>query len=294
MLKVPYILLLIITPFFVETCVSSNPTPKGEENITRLYDLSYGQNEMQTLDIFLPKNKLGGVPMVVLLHGGAWCFGEKETLTPVQKFLSENGIPSANINYRLNRGDITYKEQLEDIGEALHFLRQQTDSLKLPCRFILFGESAGAHLALLYGYKNPDCIDKIISLAAPTDFFSKNYLNNKLYHWYTKFFFELAAGANYTYSDTISGSFKDASPINVASQVPTLIFQGTSDIIVDVSQALSLDSVLTKRNVPHKLVLMEGGIHIARRLPWWRDKVIYPEILAFLQQKQDAIHVADN
>jgi acetyl esterase/lipase len=40
------------------------------------------------------------------------------------------------------------------------------------------GESAGGHLALLYGYQNPDKIKKIISLSGPTDFYSPEYLNS--------------------------------------------------------------------------------------------------------------------
>lgn len=285
MFKSAYILLIFASSIFMDTCSFShyNNAAKNTPDIHR--DIAYGTAEEQTLDLCLPKEKAEDVPMVILVHGGAWCFGEKETLTPVQVFLAQNNIPSANINYRLNRGNITYKEQLEDIGKALEFLKNRVDALDLPCRFILFGESAGAHLSLLYGYQNPNCVEKIISLAAPTDFFSKKYRKNKLYHWYTKFFFQLATGAKYTQKKELPEAFKEASPITNVSHVPTLILQGTNDIVVDKSQALSLDSVLAKNQVPHKLVLIEGGIHIARRLPWWRDKVIYPEMLAFLEEK---------
>lgn len=287
MLKGAHILLIFISSIFMDTCDFSLSNELEKNTATTHYDISYGTDVAQTLDLCLPKKKTDSIPMVILVHGGAWCFGEKETLTPVQKFLAQHNIPSANINYRLNRGNITYKDQLEDIDKALDFLKNQADSLNLPCRFILFGESAGAHLSLLYGYQNPDCIEKIISLAAPTDFFSKNYRSNKLYHWYTKFFFELATGAKYNHNKELK-AFQDASPIKNVSNVPTLILQGTSDMVVDVSQALSLDTALTKKKVPHKLVLMKGGIHISRRLPWWRDKVIYPEMLAFFNEKVKA------
>lgn len=285
MLKSTYILLIAISPIFMETCsfLRSNNSVANSQ-ITR-YNVSYGADKAHTLDLCLPNGKTNGLPMVVLVHGGAWCFGEKKSLRPVQEFLAQHNIPSANINYRLNKGDITYKDQLADIGKALAFLKKTTDSLQLPSGFILFGESAGAHLSLLYGYQNPQQIEKIVSLAAPTDFFSRNYRRNKLYHWYTKFFFQLTVGAKYTAAEKQPHAFQEASPIAKVSQVPTLILQGTNDIVVDMSQALSLDSVLTQRKVPHKLVLMEGGIHVARHLPWWRDKVIYPETLSFLQRK---------
>lgn len=285
MFKSAHVLLILISSIFMDTCTSS-PTNDFTPQTTSIHqNLVYGTTTAHTLDLYLSNKKLDTITMIVLVHGGAWCFGKKETLTPVQEFLAQHNIASASINYRLNRGAITYKEQLDDIGKALKFLKNKTDSLELSCRFILFGESAGAHLSLLYGYQNPDCIEKIIALAAPTDFFSKNYTEKKLYHWYTKFFFELAAGAQYTYNENLPIAFEEASPIANVSNVPTLILQGTNDMVVNLSQALSLDSVLTQKKVPHKLVLMEGGVHIARRLPWWRDKVIYPEMLAFLKKR---------
>ncbi|PVX51977.1 acetyl esterase/lipase [Balneicella halophila] len=277
-----YILLVLFNSLLFETCSITPTNINTDHSFSTEENLAYGKEDTQTLDLYISENVIDSIPMVILVHGGAWFFVEKETLNPVQEFLAKNNIPSANINYRLNKGNITYKEQLEDIDLAVNYLKEKADSLSLPCRFILFGESAGAHLSLLYGYQNPECVEKIISLAAPTDFFSETYTGNRIYHWYTKYFFELATRGKYS-DDKSLNIFKEASPISNASNVPTLILQGTSDRVVDMSQALSLDSVLTKKNVPHKLVLMEGGIHVSPRLSWWRDKVIYPEMLSFLK-----------
>ncbi|MEF9480623.1 alpha/beta hydrolase-fold protein [Chryseobacterium sp. 1B4] len=53
-----------------------------------------------------------------------------------------------------------------------------TDKAQLqPNNYILLGESAGGHLALLYGYQHPEQIKKIISLSGPTDFSVRNILN---------------------------------------------------------------------------------------------------------------------
>lgn len=283
MLKSIYAFLIVCSSFFMETCTFFIPKEQVVLTYSKKTDISYGKNKANTLDIFYPLQTTKETPLVILIHGGAWCFGQKETLHPVQQFLAKHNIVSANINYRLNKGDITYKEQLEDIDKAITFLKKNCEKLKIPAkRIILFGESAGAHLSLLYGYKNPLAIEKIISLAAPTDLFSQNYLKRTLYHWYTKFFFELTTGVKY-HANTLK-KFKDASPIANVTRVPTLILQGTNDIVINQSQAFSLDSVLTKKNIPHKLVLIEGGIHISRRIPWLRDKVIYPEMLRFLNK----------
>ena len=42
---------------------------------------------------------------------------------------------------------------------------------------------------------------------------------------------------------------------------PVLIFQGDADPFVSVEQAKKLDSLLTKDNVPHELVIVAGGGH---------------------------------
>lgn len=284
MLKSTYILLALISSISIQTCIPKRHK-KTSNTFETFYNVSYGPKKIQTLDLFIPKSLNKTTPLIILVHGGAWFFGKKESLHPIQEFLAKHNIASANINYSLNNGTITYETQLKDIDTALNYLKKHADSLKIPARFILFGESAGAHLSLLYGYRNPQLVEKIISLAAPTDFFSKNYRKKKLYHWYTKHFFELATGKNYPNEGKIPEEFKAASPIANTTNVPTLILQGTNDIIIDKSQAISLDSVLSKKEIPHKLVLINGGIHISRHIPMWRDSIIYPEILAFLKEE---------
>lgn len=245
-------------------------------------NFTYAEEQLQSLDLLKPQNIKENTPLVILIHGGSWFFGEKESLRPIQEYLYKQNIPSANINYRLELGKITYKEQLEDIHRAVEFLYKNAKKLEIPRQFIIMGESAGGHLALLYGYQNPDKVSKIISLSAPTDFYSKNYLKKTLYHWYTKMIFEWAVGVKY--SEGNLAAFMKASPSAQTSNVPTLVFQGTGDIIVDKSQAYSLIASLRENFIPHKLVLMEGGQHFVRRISHWREQVIFPEILNFIYE----------
>jgi acetyl esterase/lipase len=105
--------------------------------------------------------------------------GRKEHMIQIQKMLFKNKIPSINMNYRLvsTRKKITYKQQLEDISSVIDKFNSLSEKAELqPDNYIILGESAGGHLALLYGYQHPDQIKKIISLSGPTDFYSPNIL----------------------------------------------------------------------------------------------------------------------
>jgi dipeptidyl aminopeptidase/acylaminoacyl peptidase len=45
--------------------------------------------------------------------------------------------------------------------------------------------------------------------------------------------------------------------------IPILIMHGTEDAVVPVSQSQALADELKKHNVPHKLILLDGGTHVA-------------------------------
>ncbi|MGI9526627.1 MAG: alpha/beta hydrolase [Weeksellaceae bacterium] len=249
------------------------------------YNVSYGELKDHKMDVFIPKNPQD-TSFVILVHGGGWTIGSKSHVRSVQKFLLHSGIPSANIDYRLVKGDITYKEQIEDLNQATHFI---LDSLENKPQLILLGESSGGHISMLYGYNNPDIVDKIITFAGPADLYSERYQKTKLYKSYTEPTFKKIVGEKDKPFESIIPKLKEASPISQVSNVPTLTFQGTLDILVNKEQSLALDSVLTEKGVPHELVLIKNANHTPRFMPWWRNKVINPKILEFIKKQPEEI-----
>lgn len=246
----------------------------------RYYNIRYGKHKAHKMDVFVPRKKKDST-FVIIVHGGAWKMGDKRHIRSVQRFLLKNGIPSANINYRLVKDSITYQHQVEDIGTAAHYI---LDSLPYKPQLVLLGESSGGHISMLYGYNNPAIIDKIITFAGPADFYSKRYHKTNFYKWYTQRTFANIVGKRNQPLSAIHEELKKASPISQVSNVPTLTFQGTNDVLVNKNQSLALDSVLTRKNIPHELVLIKGANHTPRFMPWWRNKIIYPKILSFLEK----------
>lgn len=258
-------------------------------NSQKVYNLKYGEHKKQKMDIFLPENYPQDSPVVLIVHGGAWKHGNKEHMIHIQKMLFKNNIPSVNMNYRLLSKGITYKEQLQDIDFAILKFNSLAEKAELlPNNFIILGESAGGHLALLYGYQNPDKIKKIISLSGPTDFYSEEYLSS-FYSRYTSRTIQKVVGEKFKRKN-LSEAFKKASPIANVSNVPTLLFQGNNDFLVNHKQGLALDSVLTEKKIPHKLVYMKNTGHAPRFFSKKkRDTIIYPNILEWIKEEQWAM-----
>ncbi|MEI7487906.1 MAG: alpha/beta hydrolase [Chryseobacterium sp.] len=272
--------------FLLNSCNTKFRVWVGTNNQQKIYNLKYGEHKRQKMDIFLPTQYAVDSPVVLIVHGGAWTLGKKEHMIQIQKMLFKNNIPSINMNYRLvsKAKKITYREQLEDIGLAINTFNSLAEKAELqPNNYIILGESAGGHLSLLYGYQHPDQVKKIISLSGPTDFYSKEYLNS-FYSKYTSPTFQKVVGIKFDRKN-LSEEFQKASPIANISNVPTLLFQGNTDFLVNQHQGLLLDSVLTEKNIPHKLIFMKKTGHVPRLFnKKKRDSIIYPNILEWIKK----------
>ncbi|MEG1589882.1 alpha/beta hydrolase [Chryseobacterium sp.] len=268
--------------FVLNSCNSKFRVWVGKDS-QKIYNLKYGEHKRQKMDVFLPADYPQDSPVILIVHGGAWKYGRKEHMIQIQKMLFENNIPSINMNYRLVSKHLTYKEQLEDINSVIEkFNALSEKSELLPNNYILLGESAGGHLALLYGYQNPDKIKKIISLSGPTDFYSHEYLKS-FYSKYTSGTIQKVVGTKFDRKN-LSEDFQKASPVANVTNVPTLLFQGNQDFLVNQKQGLALDSVLTKMNIPHKFVFMDKTGHAPRFFnKKKRDSIIYPNILEWIR-----------
>lgn len=272
--------------FLLQSCNTKFRVWVGTDGQQKIYNLKYGEHKRQKMDVFLPKDYAESSPVVLIVHGGAWTLGKKEHMIQIQKMLFKNKIPSININYRLvsQKKKITYKQQLEDIGSAIEKFNSLAEKAELqPNNYIILGESAGGHLALLYGYQHPDQIKKIISLSGPTDFYSREYLNS-FYSKYTSPTIQKVVGTKFDRKN-LSEAFKEASPIANITPVPTLLFQGNHDFLVNQHQGIAMDSALTHMNIPHKFVFMEKTGHVPRFFSKRkRDRIIYPNILDWIKK----------
>ncbi len=118
--------------------------------------LGYGEAEVQKAELFLPRpdpaNPDALRPVVVTIHGGCWVAstaGREQMRAAAASFL-DKGFAVWNIGYRrVDEPGGGYPGTFQDVAKALDLLREQAEANKLDLqRVILFGHSAGAHLAL--------------------------------------------------------------------------------------------------------------------------------------------------
>lgn len=109
------------------------------------------------LSLDLHRPEADGAPLVVFVHGGGWRVGSRRVMCPT--FPAEHGFPRlvaagfavASVDYRLS-GEAVFPAPLDDVATALAWLREHADALGVDAtRIVLWGESAGAHLAALAG-----------------------------------------------------------------------------------------------------------------------------------------------
>lgn len=156
-------------------------------HIQRKYlDVVYAnRSEFEKLDIYLPDEGDGLFPVIVFIHGGAWCMGDKSDMQ-VKPFMSllQDGYAVVSVNYRLT-GEEGFPAGLIDCKAAIRFLKANAKKYHLDAeRMGLAGDSAGANLVLMLGttvnhpelndltlgYANQDTTVKcIVSWYAPTD-----------------------------------------------------------------------------------------------------------------------------
>jgi acetyl esterase/lipase len=102
-------------------------------------------------DLYRPADA-GAAPLVVLVHGGSWRSGDRFHLLEWCYDLAANGWAAATIDYRLTRQGVAYPAPVADVLAAIRHFREHAAVMGIdPGRIALFGQSAGAHLALLAG-----------------------------------------------------------------------------------------------------------------------------------------------
>jgi acetyl esterase/lipase len=152
-MKKLHILFVCILCTFTTLAQSKKSRPAFPSGVTRFADLHYVEqgHERQTLDLYIPTETKGPLPLIVWVHGGAWRAGSKEQCQPLNQGYLAKGYAIASINYRFSHHAI-FPAQLEDCKAAIRWLRAHAKDYNLnPDRFAAYGGSAGGHLAALLG-----------------------------------------------------------------------------------------------------------------------------------------------
>ena len=115
--------------------------------------------------LFVPRGA-GPFPMIVELHGGAWCRGDRLNDTIMNEPLARSGVVVAALDFRMPP-EAAYPASLQDISYAVRWLKSRAaDFHGRADRVGLMGASSGAHQAMLLGMRPDDPRYAALSLPA--------------------------------------------------------------------------------------------------------------------------------
>ncbi len=114
-------------------------------------NIAYGDAPAQRLDVYQPPSG-HDAPIIVMVHGGAWIFGDKSSrgvVEPKASHWKQAGYVFVSVDYRMvPQADPV--QQAEDVATALAYVQQHAREWGGdPSRVVLMGHSAGAHLVAL-------------------------------------------------------------------------------------------------------------------------------------------------
>lgn len=255
-----------------------------------------------TVDVYRPAGN-AVLPAVIMIHGGAWhsVWPNYQLLDDWGRYFVRRGFVALNLRYRL-APEHQFPAPFLDVVAAIRWAKTGGASLGIdPECVVLFGNSAGAHLALLAALcDDPDDfgdagdptvnprVHGVIACAGPTDL-------PRLYDYLTAS--GPFVGSDLLLTDFLGGTpaelpelYEAASPLSHVGpgKPPLLLVHATQDEFVPVQQSAELVAALAQYETPARLLLLEGGRHavyLRQTNPLVRNSVL-PEIEALLQSVQ--------
>ncbi|QFR01714.1 alpha/beta hydrolase [Streptomyces phaeolivaceus] len=254
---------------------TNGPTP-ATDGVRLLDGLVYAETlgfRPLRLDLYLPPaTDAGPVPLVVFVHGGGWVRGDRKVLTPTFvewrpspfELLAAEGFAVASVDYRLS-GEARFPAQLEDLSAAMEWLAGHAEQYGYDAdRTVLWGESAGAHLAMLLVLRDDCRVRGLVDWYGPTDLGSVAGVAGA------------AAALSSDPEDTrearllgapassVPALVRDASPITHVrpGAPPFLVVHGTADTYVPFEQSATLVQALTDAGVDVRFQVVEGADHL--------------------------------
>jgi acetyl esterase/lipase len=217
----------------------------------------------QKLDLYIPENKNKAFPLLVYVHGGSWQQGSKDAaaIASYMPQVARYGYVVASIDYRLVP-EHTFPAPIEDTKCAIRFLRANADKYNIDTTQVgVIGESAGGYLATMASAtggtpvfattehaRHSDKVQAAVNLFGPSTFTGVTANTRP------------TALAMAFLGGTDPGK-ANISPYVTKNTPPMLLVHGTKDSMVPFKQAELLAQALEGKQVPHKLIPVEGAGH---------------------------------
>ena len=220
------------------------------------------------MDIYRPADELAH-PAVLLVHGGGFRAGNRQSYTKLATRLAQHGYVAATASYRF-APQFPFPAAVHDVKAAVRFLRANAKQYHIDADHIgALGGSAGGHLVLFLGLTagipefegtgpNQEVSSRVQAVAdyyGPTDF-TQSYAKSVD----AAEVLPLFLGGNLVQKRP---AHIRASPLNwvTPNAVPILALHGTQDTYVAYEQSVWLLDRLLAAGVPAELETLSGAGH---------------------------------
>jgi acetyl esterase/lipase len=261
-----------------------NPSRIGPDGTLRYDDLVYSCEPGYRplfLDLRLPQEPADDpYPLIVWIHGGGWMHGSRKRQAPnidahhVIGQLGAAGYAVALVDYRLSR-EAPFPAPMLDLRAAVRWLRGYADLFGIDSdRIALWGESAGAHLALMTAWchrgsdatvgeflDESETVQAVVEWYGPIDLTASHF--NRPIDTRDDASGETSSRGDDPVAMLLDGSAwtrTDISPLTYvrADLPPTLIAHGSDDRLVPVVQSRQLHAALTEAGAPVDYIEVPG------------------------------------
>lgn len=228
----------------------------------------YGPRDDEVGDLYRPSTPAPPRPSVILVHGGGWAGGNRDTLTQMCSALASRGFVVLNIDYRLASSSdpsTQWPAQLVDAQLAVRFLRANSQMWGVdPGRMAAVGDSVGGTLALMLGLRSDivpsdrsnlypgvsPAVQAVVDMFGPVEFL-------KLH------------GPDWDPVNTILFGTVSPTPVQVQLLSPlrfinhkpdaVLIVHGNADDVVPLEQSRIANAILRVQGINAAFVPFSGG-----------------------------------
>ena len=105
--------------------------------------------------LYKPRGK-GPFPVIIDLHGGAWCKKDRTSDVATGEALAKNGVVMAALDFRMPP-EATYPASLQDVNYAIRWVKSRAAELgSRPDMVGILGVSSGGHQAMLAAMRPND------------------------------------------------------------------------------------------------------------------------------------------
>ncbi len=115
----------------------------------RIENIHYGTDKRQVFDLYYTNTEKKNI-LLINIHGGFYVGSSRKDNFMLAHYFLRKGIDVALIEYRLNDDNIETKDEMQDVNDAISFIYNNLDLLRLTHdKIFIMGDSAGGHFALM-------------------------------------------------------------------------------------------------------------------------------------------------